>query len=126
MNVRSAAVLIVIGSLVVVFLLKFIFIVHIIAPLRCEVCLVHVKLVMIVLSVLSLACTILNFIVYRQTKDLLTESRRLTLETNNVMTENDEDVECSNWVPSEMNRELTTERHRLADRWPIIPLKSGQ
>ena len=95
MNVRSAAVLIVIGSLVVVFLLKFIFIVHIIAPLRCEVCLVHVKLVLIVLSVLSLACTILNFIVYRQTKDLLAESRRLTLETNNVMTENDEDVE---WI----------------------------
>jgi dopamine receptor D1 len=95
MNVRSAAVLIVIGSLVVVFLLKFIFIVHIIAPLRCEVCLVHVKLVLIVLSVLSLACTVFNFIVYRQTKDLLAESRRLTLVSSNVVTENDEDVE---WI----------------------------
>ena len=119
MNVRSAAVLIVIGSLVVVFLLKFIFIVHIIAPLRCEVCLVHVKLVMIVLSVLSLACTILNFIVYRQTKDLLTESRRLTLETNNVMTENDEDVE---WIElstigneSRINHRASSASGSLAD-----------
>nr|CAH0104740.1 unnamed protein product [Daphnia galeata] len=65
MTVRSAAVLIAIGSLVVVFLLKFIFIVHIIAPLRCE------------------------------TKDLLAESRRLTLATNNAMRENDEDAE---WI----------------------------
>jgi cell division protein FtsL len=119
MNVRSAAVLIVIGSLVVVFLLKFIFIVHIIAPLRCEVCLVHVKLVLIVLSVLSLACTILNFIVYRQTKDLLAESRRLTLETNNVMTENDEDVE---WIElstigneSRINHRASSASGSLAD-----------
>jgi hypothetical protein len=95
MNVRSAAFLVVIGSVVVVFLLKFIFIVHIIAPLRCEVCLVHVKLVLIVLSVLSVACIVLNFIVYRQTKDLLAESRRLTLATNNAMRKNDEDAE---WI----------------------------
>ncbi|XP_046656669.1 uncharacterized protein LOC124349827 isoform X2 [Daphnia pulicaria] len=68
---------------------------RIIAPLRCEVCLLHVKIVLIILSVLSVACTVMNFIVYQQTKALLAESRRLTSATTNKTIDNDVQAE---WV----------------------------
>jgi hypothetical protein len=95
MTVRLATITVIVSSLFVILLLKFLFLARIIAPLRCEVCLLHVKIVLIILSVLSVACTVMNFIVYQQTKALLAESRRLTSATTNKTIDNDVQAE---WV----------------------------
>jgi hypothetical protein len=76
MTVRFASVAIILSSISTVFCLNFVYIVGL-APLRCEVWLVHAKIILVILTLLFLLCTALNFIVYRQTKILLSESRMI-------------------------------------------------
>jgi hypothetical protein len=76
MTVRFASVAIISSSTSTVFCLKFVYIVGL-SPLRCEVWLVHAKIILVILTLLFLLCTALNFIVYRQTKILLSESRMI-------------------------------------------------
>ena len=81
MTVRFASVVIIPSSIFTIFLLKFVYIFGL-APLRCEVRLVHTKIILIILSILFVLCTALNFIVYRQTVNLLSESRTISPLTN--------------------------------------------
>jgi hypothetical protein len=76
MTNRLAVYLIIICSLLTVFLMKFVYIVRL-GILRCEVWLVHTKINGVVLIILFTSCTVLNVIIYRQTKALLRESRTL-------------------------------------------------
>ena len=76
MTVRLASVIVTLGSILLIFILKFVYIVGL-APLRCEVWLVHAKIILIVLIILFVSCTALHFIVYRQTKILLREFRSI-------------------------------------------------
>ena len=77
MTVRFASVVIIFSSIFTIFLLKFVYIVGL-APLRCEVWLVHTKIILLILSILFVLCTALNFIVYRQTRTLLSKSRTIS------------------------------------------------
>jgi hypothetical protein len=76
MTVRFASVVIIFSSILTIFLLKFVYIVGL-APLRCELWLVHGEIILIVLTILFVLCTALNLIVYRQTRTLLCESRMI-------------------------------------------------
>ena len=76
MTVRLASFIVTLGSILLIFILKFVYIVGL-APLRCEVWLVHVQIILIVLTILFVSCTALHFIVYRQTKILLREFRSI-------------------------------------------------
>nr|CAH0103943.1 unnamed protein product [Daphnia galeata] len=76
MTVRFASVVIIFSSIFTVFLLKFVYIVGL-APLRCELWLVHGEIILIFLTILFVLCTALNLIVYRQTRTLLCESRMI-------------------------------------------------
>ena len=81
MTVRLASVILTLGCILLIFVLKFVYIVGL-APLRCEVCLVHVQIILIVLTILFVSCTALHFIVYRQTKILLREFRSIYPSAN--------------------------------------------
>jgi hypothetical protein len=76
MTVRFASVLIIFSSILTIFFLKFVYIVGLV-PLRCEVRLFHTKIILLILSILFVMCTALNFIVYRHTRTLLCESRMI-------------------------------------------------
>lgn len=75
-TVRLASGIIFFSSIFLTFLIKFVYIVGL-APLRCEVYLVHNKFIVLAVVVLLVMCAGLNFIVYRQTKALISESRKL-------------------------------------------------
>lgn len=81
MTVRLASVIVIFSSILLVFLLKFVYIFGL-SPLRCEVYLVQVKISVIILVALLLCCTVFNYVVYRQTKMNLSSSQRLSSLTN--------------------------------------------
>jgi hypothetical protein len=81
MTVRLASVIVLLSSTLIVFLLKFIYIFDL-APLRCEVWLVHAKKILIILAIMFASSVTLNFIVYRQTKNHLSESQCYAPSTN--------------------------------------------
>jgi len=66
MTNRLAGCLIITCSMLTVFLMKFVYIVRL-GTLRCEVWLIHIKMVMTFLPILFTSCIVLN-IIYRQTK----------------------------------------------------------
>ncbi|EFX73285.1 hypothetical protein DAPPUDRAFT_109997 [Daphnia pulex] len=70
MTVRFASVVIILSSISTVFFLKFVYIVGL-APLRCEVWLVHAKIILMILTIVFLSCATLYLVVYRQTQILL-------------------------------------------------------
>jgi hypothetical protein len=74
MTVRFASVLIILSSTSTVFLMKFVYILRL-GPLRCEMWLVHIKIMAVVLTVLFVPCTVLTIIVHRQLKTLGRQSR---------------------------------------------------
>jgi dopamine receptor D1 len=76
MTNRLAACLILTCSTLMVFLMKFVYIVQL-GPIRCEIWLAHVKMLVSVIISLFASCVVLNIIIYRQTKTLLRESRTL-------------------------------------------------
>lgn len=77
MTVRLASGIVFLSSILIIFLAKFVYIVGL-APLRCEMYLVHNKIILLIVVFLLILCTGLNIIVYRQTKVLIGESRKLT------------------------------------------------
>jgi hypothetical protein len=81
MTVRLASAIVLLSSTFIVFLLKFIYIFDLV-PLRCEVWLIHVKIVLIILTVMFASSIALNVIVYRQTKNHLSESQCYAPSTN--------------------------------------------
>jgi hypothetical protein len=81
MTVRLASVIVLLSSTLIVFLLKFIYIFDL-APLRCEVWLVHAKIILVILAVMFASSVTLNVIVYRQTKNYLSESQCYATSTN--------------------------------------------
>ena len=74
MTNRLACCLIVTCSILTVFIFKFIYIVGL-CILRCEILILHVQMTLILFMILFVSCTVLNIIIYRQTKILLHESR---------------------------------------------------
>jgi dopamine receptor D1 len=74
MTVRFASIVMILSSILIVFFLKFNYIVGL-DILRCEISLLHVKMASICFLVLFVACMALNIVIYRQTKILLRESR---------------------------------------------------
>ena len=81
MTTRMAICLIIPISLLTIFLMKFVYIVRL-GTLRCEVWLVHVKMMTTILIILFASCIVSNIIIYRQTKTLLRESRTLQATQN--------------------------------------------
>lgn len=76
MTICLACFLVSFTSILLAFSIKFVFIFRL-APLRCVVWLSRVKLLLVLLAVLFVSCTALNFVVYRQTKTLLRQCRTL-------------------------------------------------
>lgn len=76
MTERLACGIVIFSSLLTVFVQNFAYLAGL-RTLRCEVWLVRVKLVTITTSLLYFACTIFNFVVYRETKNLLCEYRTI-------------------------------------------------
>ncbi len=74
-TVCFASVLIILSSISTVFLMKFVYILRLGRPLRCEMWLVHIKIMAVVLTVLFVACTVLTIIVHRQLKTTGRQSR---------------------------------------------------
>ena len=74
MTNRLACCLIVIGSILTVFLFKFVYIVRL-GILRCEILLLHAKILSTLFIILFVSCMAMNIVVYRQTKILLSQSR---------------------------------------------------
>jgi dopamine receptor D1 len=83
MTVRLACGLVLLSSTLVVFLLKFAYILGIGAQ-RCEVWLFHTKIVLIILTVVFASCIALNVIVYRRTRNHLSESQCFASLTNDA------------------------------------------
>lgn len=81
MTERLACGIVIFSSLLTVFVQNFAYLVGL-RTLRCEVWLVRVKLVTITTSLLYFACTIFNFVVYRETKNLLCEYRTICSSRN--------------------------------------------
>ncbi|EFX73279.1 hypothetical protein DAPPUDRAFT_110002 [Daphnia pulex] len=81
MTARFASVVIIISSVFIVFSIKFVFIVGL-GTIRCEMWLVHIKIITLILAILFVSCTALNVIVYRQTKTHLSDSRTLSPSSN--------------------------------------------
>lgn len=50
--------------------------------IRCEMWLVHIKIITLILAILFVSCTALNVIVYRQTKTHLSDNRTLSPSSN--------------------------------------------
>lgn len=80
-TVRRAIVFLFISTAVLIFIMKFIFIVGL-APIGCEIWFVHSKVIGATVFVLFASCIVTHFIVYRQTKMLLQESRRVKPKTS--------------------------------------------
>ena len=80
MTVRLASAILLIAAISLTFLLKFVYIARM-SPLRCEICLVHSKVLGFTVLLLFVSCILLNFTVYRKTRTLLRECR--TLEIRN-------------------------------------------
>jgi dopamine receptor D1 len=74
MTVRFASIVMILSSILIIFFLKFNYIVGL-DILRCEILLVHVKMTLFCFIVLFVACAAMNIVIYRQTKILLRESR---------------------------------------------------
>jgi hypothetical protein len=83
MTVRLACGLVPLSSSLVVFLLKFVYILGV-GTLRCEVWLFHTKIVLIILTVVFASCIALNVIVYRRTRNHLSESQCFASLTNDA------------------------------------------
>jgi dopamine receptor D1 len=81
MTARLACASIVASSVFIVFSIKFVFIVGL-GTIRCEMWLVHIKIITLILAILFVSCTALNVIVYRQTKTHLSDSRTLSPSSN--------------------------------------------
>lgn len=75
-TVRRVGCCLLLGSASVTFVLKFLYIFGL-APLRCEIRHIHNKVLGWIRIVLFTSCIIINFIVYRQSRTLLQESRTL-------------------------------------------------
>jgi hypothetical protein len=80
MTVRLASAILLMAAISLIFLLKFVYIARM-SPLRCEIWLVHSKVLAFTILLLFVSCILLNFIVYRKTRTLLGECR--TLEIRN-------------------------------------------
>jgi hypothetical protein len=76
MTVCLASCVVCFSSILLPFLLKFVYIFRLV-PLRCVMWLVRVKILLAILAVLFVSCTALNFVVYRKTKVLLHQCRTL-------------------------------------------------
>ena len=111
---KKVTVRLVVGALLlslvlVTFILKFVFIFRL-APIRCEILFVHVKVMGLTTVILFVSCIIANFIVYRQTRALLQQTRTLSgheprnnqeaIIENNVM---EEHVELSTFQIPNVN-----------------------
>lgn len=81
LTVRFASVLMILSSISTVFLMKFVYILRL-GPLRCEMWLVHIKIMTAVLTVLFVSCTVLTVIVHRRLKFLGRQSRTPSPTTN--------------------------------------------
>jgi len=111
MTAQFAGCLIITCSMLTVFLMKFVYIVQL-GTIRCEVWLVDIKVHAIILIILFASCIVLNIIIYRQTKNLLRESR--TLQT----TQNDRDPSnrgTSNYATTGTQMCIHTDREKLGD-----------
>jgi hypothetical protein len=82
-TVRLASGIVCFSSIFFVFIAKFVYIVGLV-PLRCEMYAIHSKIIFVIIVGLLVMCTVLNIIVYRQTKVLFGESRKLTNPTNEM------------------------------------------
>lgn len=82
---RRVAWALLLGWVSISLVLKFIYIFGL-APLQCEIRMLHNKLLGWTRTVLFILCIITNFIVYRQTKTLLKESRMLNSSKNTSQT----------------------------------------
>jgi hypothetical protein len=80
MTVRLASAILLMAAISLIFLLKFVYIARM-SPLRCEIWLVHSKVLAFTILLLFVSCILLNFTVYRKTRILLGECR--TLEIRN-------------------------------------------
>jgi hypothetical protein len=80
MTVRLASAILLMAAISLIFLLKFVYIARM-SPLRCEIWLVHSKVLGFTVLLLFVSCILLNFTVYRKTRILLGECR--TLEIRN-------------------------------------------
>ncbi|KAI9559890.1 hypothetical protein GHT06_013897 [Daphnia sinensis] len=83
MTERLACAIVIFSSILTVFVQNFAYIVGL-RTLRCEVWLVRVKLVTITTSLLYVVCTVFNFIVYQETKNLLCEYRTICCFPSNA------------------------------------------
>lgn len=81
-TVRRATVFLFISSILLAFIMKFIFIVRL-APIGCEIRLVHSKMIGSTVGLLFVSCIVIHFIVYRQTRILLQNSRSIKPTTGN-------------------------------------------
>ncbi|EFX71665.1 hypothetical protein DAPPUDRAFT_255532 [Daphnia pulex] len=82
-TVRLASGIVIFSSIFFVFLAKFVYIAGLV-PLRCEMYVIHSKIIFCIIIGLLLMCIVLNIVVYRQTKVLFGESRKLTNPTNEM------------------------------------------
>ena len=87
MTNRLACCLIATCSILTVFLFKFVYIVRL-SILRCEILLLHAKILSILFIILFVSCTTMNIIIYRQTKILLRESRTVEATPDNSVVAN--------------------------------------
>ena len=89
MTNRLACCLIVTCSILTVFLFKFVYIVGL-GILRCEIFLLHVKMLSILFMIPFVSCTVMNIVIYRQTKILLRESRTVEATPDNSVVANNQ------------------------------------
>jgi hypothetical protein len=75
MTVRLACAIVILSSVFIVFLLKFVYVARLI-PLRCDVQPIHSNILAAILVTLFLSCIAMNVIVYRQTKIILRRDSR--------------------------------------------------
>ena len=82
MTPRLACYLTVFGSILTVFLLRYVYIAQL-GTLRCELLLFNLKMMAIVFNILFTSCIAMKIVIYRHTKVLLRESRTLETTPNN-------------------------------------------
>ena len=76
-TVRLVICVLLLSSALVTFILKFVYIVGLV-PIRCEILFVQIKVFGLTTAILFVSCVIANFIVYRQTRTLLQQTRALS------------------------------------------------
>ena len=81
MTGRLAWILVICSSIFIVFSFKFVYIFRL-APLRCEVLILHTQIILIGLTILFVLSTAFNFILHRQTKNFLGETRTICPSAN--------------------------------------------